>query len=248
MTDSKAQLARLLDEARCIVGFTGAGISTECGIPDFRSPGGFWTRFKPIEFKEFTSSPEIRREAWRRYFGIRDEVEKAKPGRGHKALARLVDEGRMSRIITQNIDNLHQLSGVAEDRIIELHGNGSFARCLSCGMRHELQWVRGIFEAGGEPPDCTACGGLVKSATISFGQAMPEHEMQRAREAIANCDLLLALGSSLVVQPAAHLTLTAKRFGAKLVIINREPTGYDGYADLIVNADIGDVMQSLGLV
>ncbi|MDP4822325.1 MAG: NAD-dependent deacetylase, partial [Aestuariivirgaceae bacterium] len=126
MTDSKAQLARLLDEARSIVGFTGAGISTECGIPDFRSPGGFWTRYKPIEFKEFTSSPEMRREAWRRYFGIRDTVEKASPGRGHRALARLVDEGRMSRIITQNIDNLHQLSGVPEDRIVELHGNGSY--------------------------------------------------------------------------------------------------------------------------
>jgi NAD-dependent deacetylase len=163
-------------------------------------------------------------------------------------LARLVEAGRMRSVITQNIDNLHQLSGVPEEQIIELHGNGSYARCLSCGARHELSWVRERFEAAGEPPDCTQCGGLVKSATISFGQAMPELEMQRAREAIANCDLMLALGSSLVVQPAAHFTLTAKRFGAKLVIINREPTGYDAYADLVVNDDIGDVMEAIGLV
>jgi NAD-dependent deacetylase len=248
MTDSKAQLISLLDDARSIVGFTGAGISTECGIPDFRSPGGFWTRYKPIEFKEFTASPEMRREAWRRYFGIREAVEKAVPGRGHRALARLVETGRMRSVITQNIDNLHQLSGVPEEHIIELHGNGSYARCLSCGARHELSWVREIFENVGDPPDCPHCGGLVKSATISFGQAMPELEMQRAREAIANCDLMLALGSSLVVQPAAHFTLTAKRYGAKLVIINREPTGYDAYADLVVNDDIGDVMEALGLV
>ena len=248
MTDSKAQLAGLLGEAKSIVGFTGAGISTECGIPDFRSPGGFWTRYKPIEFKEFTASAEIRREAWRRYFAIREAVEKAVPGRGHRALARMVEAGHMRRIITQNIDYLHQLSGVPEAQIIVLHGNGSYARCLSCGARHELSWVREIFEAVGDPPDCPQCGGLVKSATISFGQAMPELEMQQAREAIANCDLMLALGSSLVVQPAAHFTLTAKRYGAKLVIINREPTGYDAYADLVVHDDIGDVMQGLGFV
>ena len=225
-----------------MVGFTGAGISTECGIPDFRSPGGIWTRFKPIEFSAFIASAETRREAWRRYFAIRAEVEKARPGRGHRALAELVGQGRMGAIITQNIDNLHQLSGVPDERVIELHGNGSFARCLSCGMRHELSWVKAHFESAGDPPDCPACGGIVKSATISFGQAMPEHEMQRAREAIANCDLLIALGSSLVVQPAAHFTLTAKRYGADLIIINREPTGYDAYADLVIHADIGEVM------
>ena len=245
MTESKNQLLDMLGQARAMVGFTGAGISTEAGIPDFRSPGGFWTRYKPIEFKEFLASADMRREAWRRYFAIRETVEKASPGRGHMALARLVGQGRMHSIITQNIDNLHQLSGVPQERLIELHGNGSYARCLACGQRHELAFVRAHFEQFGDPPDCGACGGLVKSATISFGQPMPELEMQRAREAIANCDLMLALGSSLVVQPAAHFTLTAKRFGAKLVIINREPTGYDAYADLVIHADIGELLAGL---
>lgn len=248
MTASQAQLQDMLQASRQMVGFTGAGISTESGIPDFRSPGGFWTRHKPIDFKQFLASADMRREAWRRYFAIREEVEKARPGRGHRALAGLVRAGRMSSIITQNIDNLHQLSGVEEERVIELHGNGSFARCLSCGQRHELAHVRAHFDATGDPPDCEACGGFVKSATISFGQPMPELEMQRAREAIANCDLMLALGSSLVVQPAAHFTLTAKRYGASLIIINREPTGYDAYADLVIHGEIGDVLERAGLV
>lgn len=245
MTESKTQLLEMLDAARAIVGFTGAGISTEAGIPDFRSPGGFWTQYKPIAFKEFLGSGEMRREAWRRYFAIREQVEKAQPARGHRVLAHMVAAGRMPAIITQNIDNLHQLSGVPDEKLIELHGNGAYARCLSCGKRHELAHVRAHFEQFGDPPDCGECGGLVKSATISFGQPMPELEMQRAREAIANCDLMLALGSSLVVQPAAHFTLTAKRFGAKLIIINREPTGYDAYADLVIHADIGTVLEGL---
>jgi NAD-dependent deacetylase len=247
MTEAQVQLREMLGASQQMVGFTGAGISTESGIPDFRSPGGFWTQHKPIDFKAFTSSAEMRREAWRRYFSLRESVEKARPSRAHVGLAQLVAQGRMGSIITQNIDNLHQAAGVPDAHIIELHGNGSYARCLSCGVRHELSFVRVHFEAEGEPPDCTQCGGLLKSATISFGQPMPELEMQRAREAISNADLMIAMGSSLVVQPAAQFTLTAKRYGCQLVIINREPTGYDAYADLVIHADIGDTLQSLGL-
>ena len=245
MTDSKIEFWRMLAESKSMVGFTGAGISTESGIPDFRSKDGLWTKFKPIEFKEFLASAEMRLEAWRRYFAIYDVVSKAVPGRGHKALARFVANGHMHAVITQNIDNLHQYSGIQDEKIIELHGNGSFARCLSCGAREELHVVRAHLDAFCEVPDCAHCGGLLKSATISFGQAMPELEMQRAREAIANADLMIALGSSLVVQPAAHFTLTAKKYGAKLIIINREPTGYDAYADLVIHGDIGDILEGL---
>ena len=246
MTDSKSQLWQMLAEAQAIVGFTGAGISTESGIPDFRSTDGLWTRFKPIEFKDFLASPEMRLEAWRRYFAIHDVVVKAKPSRGHMALARLVASGHMRSVITQNIDNLHQASGIEPEKIIELHGNGSYAHCLSCGAREELADVRAYIDSHAIAPDCAACGGIIKSATISFGQSMPEWEMQRAREAIANADLMIALGSSLVVQPAAHFTLTAKRYGAKLIIINREATGYDAYADLVIHADIGDMLENIG--
>ena len=235
----------MVQEARRIVAFTGAGISTECGIPDFRSPGGIWTKNSPIEFSDFMASAEMRKEAWTRKFRLDAEFASARPGRGHKALAHLIGSGRASHIITQNIDNLHQMSGVPAEQVIELHGNGTYARCLECGERHELDWVRGIFEGSGSPPDCPDCGGLVKSATISFGQAMPEHEMLRAEAATLNCDLFLAIGSSLVVFPAAGFPLKAKQNGARLVIINREETELDPYADLVLHEDIGTVLEPL---
>ena len=232
-------------DAQNIVAFTGAGISTECGIPDFRSPGGFWTKNAPIYFDEFVSSKAMRIEAWKRKFLLDDTYGNAKPGRSHNILAHLMAVGRLSHVITQNIDNLHQMSGIAPERVIELHGNGSYARCLNCQARHELDWVRGHFEQLGEPPACPACGGLIKTATISFGQAMPEHEMARAEKAIADCDLMLVLGSSLVVFPAAGIPVLAKRNGARLVIINREPTGLDDLADDVFNTEIGAILEHL---
>lgn len=238
------QLQEMVAMARRAVAFTGAGISTESGIPDFRSPGGLWTKNQPIEFSDFLRSREMRNEAWRRKFAMEDSFRAAKPGRGHRALARLLLDGRLSAVITQNIDNLHQVSGIPADRVIELHGNGSYATCLDCGIRYELDWVKEHFEkANGSAPDCADCGGPVKSATISFGQAMPEEPMRQAEIETLAADLFLAIGSSLVVWPAAGFPLRAKRNGARLVILNREPTDLDDIADLVIRDDIGDVLE-----
>jgi len=236
------RLRDLIAEAERIVPFTGAGISTECGIPDFRSPGGIWTRNKPIQFADFVSSREMRDESWRRRFAMEDSFGGARPGRGHLALASLYRVGKVPGLVTQNIDNLHQASGIAAQDVVELHGNTTYALCLDCAKRYELGWVREKFEAAGRrAPDC-ACGGYIKTATISFGQAMPSNAMQRAEELAIACDLFLVIGSSLVVWPAAGFPLLAKRKGATLVIINREPTEFDEIADLVVHDDIGDVL------
>jgi len=225
------------------VAFTGAGISTECGVPDYRSKNSPWTRNKPIEFELFMSDVLMREEAWRRKFVLDDIYAHAEPGRGHWALASLVAAGKVTAIITQNIDNLHQASGVEEAHIIELHGNGTYATCLACGLRHELADIRAEFEATGAAPICRACGGIVKSATVSFGQAMPEAAMRRAHAAATDCDLFLAIGSSLVVYPAAAFPAVARQKGARLVILNGEPTPLDEEADLILRGDIGDILQ-----
>jgi NAD-dependent deacetylase len=243
--DAIDELHALLDRAAAIVGFTGAGVSTESGVPDFRTPGSPWMLNKPIPFDAFVASREARIEAWRRKFTMDDHFAGAAPNRGHRALARLVANGRSPGIITQNIDNLHQASGVPDDRIVELHGNGTYATCLICGWRHELAAIRPGFEATGEPPACVMCAGPVKSATISFGQAMPQAQMRRAHELALEADLFLVLGSSLVVFPAATLPLIAKRNGAKLVIVNREPTELDPVADLVVRAEIGPALARL---
>jgi NAD-dependent deacetylase len=237
------ELRRLIAEACNIVAFTGAGISTESGIPDFRSPGGIWTKYKPIEFGDFVRSEEARRESWRRKFATHPTMQKATPNAGHRALARLVEHGRMSAVITQNIDGLHQASGVPEGKVIELHGNTTYAVCLDCQRRYELDWVRAIFEDGERLPQCTDCSGHVKTATISFGQSMPEAEMARAHTATLAADLFIVLGSSLVVYPAAGFPVLAKRNGSRLVIVNREPTDQDDMADLVINAEIGSTMS-----
>ena len=237
------RLRQLLAESRRTVAFTGAGISTECGIPDFRSPGGIWSKYRPIDFQTFMASAEARRKALTRYIKVREAVGSPEPGRGHRAIAGLAGEGRLSHVITQNIDGLHQASGLEPEQVIELHGNGTYAHCLSCGRRHELDWVAAELEAKPGAPHCLGCGGIVKTATISFGQAMPVEEMRRAEAATLACDLFLAIGSSLVVWPAAGFPLMASRNGAKLVIVNREPTDMDDTADLVVHEDIGDVME-----
>lgn len=238
---SYAVLHRLVAECRQMAGFTGAGISTECGVPDFRSPGSPWTRHTPIDFAAFCSSPAIRAEAWRRKFAIDDLHVGARPGRGHRAIAALIGSGRMRAVITQNVDGLHQASGLDNDQVIELHGNGTYAACLGCHARYELAEVRRRFEVSGTAPDC-ACGAPIKSATISFGQTMPRDQMQRARQVALACDLFLAIGSSLVVRPAAALPVLAKENGATLIIINRESTPLDDIADFTLRGDIGDIL------
>lgn len=236
------QLGELIAASKVIVPFTGAGISTESGIPDFRSPGGIWTRNRPIPFDEFVASQEARDEAWRRRFAMQQTFAQARPTRGHRALASLHKAGKIPAVITQNIDNLHQESGFASDRVIELHGNTTFGRCIGCGARYELAWVRDRMDAVGHAPDCERCLEPVKTATISFGQSMPEAEMRRATELAQTCDLFVVIGSSLVVWPAAGFPQLAKTCGAKLVIINNERTDQDEVADLVINDDIGDTL------
>ena len=235
-------LRELLAAAHHAVVFTGAGISTESGIPDFRSPGGIWTRMAPIDFQDFVRSDEMRREAWRRRFAMEDTFHAAEPNRGHRAVATLVRRGTVSSVITQNIDGLHQASGVPDRQVIELHGNTTYAACLDCGERHELAPIRAAFETDGTSPRCVKCEGLVKTATISFGQSMPVLAMQLAEAETLAADLFIVLGSSLVVYPAAGFPELAKHNGAKLVIVNREETGLDRYADLVLHEPIGDTL------
>lgn len=242
---SADRLVDLLRDARRAVVFTGAGISTESGIPDFRSPGGVWSQMKPIYFQDFVASEDMRREAWRRTFSGAAKWVGAEPNVGHRAVAKLMEIGKVSAIITQNVDNLHQAAGAPADKVIEVHGNASYAKCLRCWLRHEIEDFREGFEGRGELPACRSCGGIVKTATISFGQPMPEAEMTRATEEAEACDLFLAIGSSLVVYPAAGLPILAKRAGARLVIINREPTEMDEIADLVILAEIGPLMREV---
>lgn len=243
MTADADRLRDLIAAAERIVIFTGAGVSTESGIPDFRSPGGIWTRFKPIYFDDFMSSRESRRETWRRKIETDKTMAVAAPNRGHQAIASLVSRGKASAVITQNIDGLHQASGVPDEKVIELHGNATYAKCLDCGERHDLPEIVEPFERDETLPKCKACGSeFVKTATISFGQQMPEEPMRRAQEETLSADLFIAIGSSLVVYPAAGFPVMAKQNGAGLAILNREPTELDGYADLVLNAEIGPTL------
>src|SRR5919107_6334427 len=215
-----ADLRRLIESSRRAVVFTGAGISTESGIPDFRSPTGIWARMKPIHFQDYVSSAAARREAWRRKFENEPVMRAAEPNRGHRAVARLVREGKVSSVITQNIDGLHQASGIPPEKVIELHGNTTYATCLDCGARYEIADLRTVFERDGAVPACEHCLGHVKTATVSFGQSMPPVALRRAEEETLAADLFVVLGSSLVVYPAAGFPELAKRNGARLVIIN----------------------------
>jgi NAD-dependent deacetylase len=245
MPAAHERLAALLAQSRRAVIFTGAGISTESGIPDFRSPGGVWSRMKPIYFDEFIASKEQRREAWRRVFANSSGWVGARPNEGHYAVARLVASGKAASVITQNVDNLHQESGVPSQQVIELHGNASYAACLACGLRHELEALKQSFLGRDMIPVCRECGGLVKTATVSFGQAMPQEAMRRAEAETLACDLFLVLGSSLVVFPAAGFPRRAKENGAKLAIVNREPTPLDGHADLALHEEIGPLLSAV---
>lgn len=240
-----AEFRSLIAHAAKVVVFTGAGISTESGIPDFRSPGGIWAKNQPIDFGEFLASEEMRRESWRRKFATEETISRAEPNKGHLAIARWVSAGKVSHIITQNVDGLHQRSGVPDEQIIELHGNSTYASCLDCATHHELDPIREAFRRDETLPVCMKCGGIVKTATISFGQAMPETEMVRAHDATGQCDLFLAIGSSLVVYPAAGFPLVAKRQGARLVILNRDSTEHDLQADLVINREIGPTLSSV---
>lgn len=235
-------LANIIEESSRVVVFTGAGISTESGIPDFRSPGGIWTKYQPIQFQDFVASRESRLESWRRKAATEQTIAKSEPNRGHRAVSKLVQSGKASSVITQNIDGLHQKSGVPDANVIELHGNATYASCLSCSKRFELEPILSAFKVDESLPVCDACEGIVKTATISFGQPMPEAEMERAQEETFKCDLFIAIGSSLLVYPAAGFPALAKDNGAKLIILNREPTPLDDIADMAIHAEIGPTL------
>ena len=245
MKEEVKVLKDLLSKSNRVVIFTGAGISTESGIPDFRGPQGLWKTVSPIDFTEFISSEEKRRERWSRQFSGTSDVARAKPNSGHMAIAKLVAIGKVSHVITQNVDGLHQKSGIPDDRIIELHGNSNYAKCLECEKRFELLPLKTEFLAQGTLPTCDLCGGIVKTATISFGQSMPMHAMESADAAALACDLFIAIGSSLQVFPAASLPQVAKNAGAKLAIINNESTNLDVLCDLVIHAQIGPTLSAV---
>ena len=242
MRDATTLLRRMIEETSRISVFTGAGISTESGIPDFRSPGGVWSRERPIPFEEFLASEAARQETWRRRFALEPILRAAQPNRGHAAVAALVAAGRTEAVVTQNIDGLHQAAGVPDAQVIEVHGNTTWAACLECGRRHEIADLAAGFAADQRAPRCAGCGGLVKTATIAFGQAMPTAAMARAEAAMTAAELCLVVGSSLVVWPAAGLPVAAKRAGAVLAIVNRTPTPLDEMADLVLRGEIGAVL------
>lgn len=245
MTDSAGleRLRALLDASQRVVVFTGAGISTESGIPDFRGPQGLWKTMKPTQFQDFIASDKVRQETWSKRFTGARSMERATPNKGHIAVAKLVVEGKVSAVITQNVDNLHQDAGVPEAQVIELHGNATYARCLHCQLRYEMTDIEMEFSRSGRVGPCRGCGGIIKSATISFGQSMPEAAMVRADIETKACDLVLVMGSSLQVYPAAAFPEYAKRRGARLVIINNEETPLDGIADLVLHQPIGAALS-----
>ncbi|REJ93995.1 MAG: NAD-dependent protein deacylase [Planctomycetota bacterium] len=238
-----AQLAAWISEARSAVAFTGAGISTESGIPDFRSPGGVWSRSQPVYFDEFLRDPAAREEYWRQKAESHRDFREARPNIAHEELARWEESGRLVGVITQNIDGLHQVAG--SRTVWELHGTAREIACLECTHRENADRLVEQFIAEGRAPDCPRCGGLIKHATISFGQALPEDVLLAAAQAAQRADLFITIGSSLVVTPAANLPVIAKQSGAKLVIINRDATPLDSMADLVINAAIGETFRAV---
>ena len=236
-------LKQFIKKSNRIVIFTGAGISTESGIPDFRGPKGVWKTQTPIDYRDFIASEEVRRESWRRKFSGELNLENATANSGHYAITTLVETGKVVKVITQNVDGLHQQSGTKSEFVIELHGNASYATCLSCTERFELAEIKSAFLTEGILPTCNYCGGIIKTATVSFGQSMPAVVMQKAEAATCSSDLFVVVGSSLVVYPAAGLPMLAKENGAKLVIINEQSTDLDSLFDLIIHAQIGDTLS-----
>jgi NAD-dependent deacetylase len=246
MTTDLDRAATLLGEARRLVVLTGAGISTESGIPDFRSPGGLWTRYDPtkLTFDKFCASAETRRTYWEMGNELFPALRDAQPNTAHRVLAALERRGGLLRIVTQNVDGLHQKAGSSASVMIEIHGTALEVGCLTCGARQDRGPVQARFAAGEHDLRCE-CGGLLKPATISFGQAMPERETAQAFADAAAADVFLVIGSSLAVYPAAGLPRVAVDNGAPLVIVNREPTPYDDYAELVLHGSAGETLGAV---
>lgn len=240
-------LVTLIHEANRIVAFTGAGVSTESGIPDFRSPGGIWDKYDPdvITYQNFMGSDENRKVYWQFNGELYAGLKQAKPNPTHHAIAELERMGKLDCVITQNIDNLHQEAGNSPEKVIELHGNAFKVRCLQCGIKYSRDEIQVRLEKGEKIPKCNECGGSLKPRTILFGEAMPESETREAFNRARNCDLLIILGSSLVVYPAAYVPMEAINAGAKLAIINLSNTPYDSYAEIVIHGRCGEVMSEV---
>ena len=224
--------------------FTGAGISTESGIPDFRSKGGIWDKYRPIYFDEFMSSKEARIEYWERHAELYPDLMKAKPNCAHMALAQLHEMGLLEAVITLNIDGLHQDSGIPGKQVIELHGNTRRARCMSCRQIVSLHEVHKRIEQGDSAPECE-CGGYLKSDTISFGQAMPVDEMEKATELSQNADVFMVVGSTLLVHPAAAMPGYATKYGSFLAIVNLSETPYDDVSNVLIQGKAGQILPEI---
>ena len=242
-----SQAAQWISDSKRLIVFVGAGLSTESGIPDFRSPGGLWDRYNPEDFyyQNFVASEKSREKYWQMATEMYQTLKNARPNPAHLAIAELEKLGRLDRVITQNIDGLHFKAGNTAEKVIELHGTALHVYCLTCKKRYERDEIQERLRHGVKVPYCDACGGILKPATISFGQSMPEQETQEAFERATLSDLFMVIGSSLVVQPAASLPQVAKRNGARLIIINREETPMDDLADLVIHGQAGPIMAGI---
>jgi NAD-dependent deacetylase len=247
MTKEIEQVAQWITTSKRVVVFSGAGLSTESGIPDFRSPGGVWDRYNPEDFyfQNFLASEASREKYWQMATEMYEPMKKAQPNLAHLAIAEMERLGKLDSVITQNIDGLHFKAGNSEEKVIQLHGTAMHVSCLTCQKRYDRDEIQGRIQRGLKVPYCDDCGGPLKPSTISFGQSMPERETKEAYHRSSLSDLFIAIGSSLVVQPAASMPLMAKRNGAKLVIINRDPTPYDNMADIVIHGQAGPVMASI---
>ena len=247
MEERLTQIAQWIVSSKKVVVFSGAGLSTESGIPDFRSPGGIWDRYDPedLTFQNFLASEASREKYWEMATEFYRPIKMARPNQAHLAIAELERLGKLDCVITQNIDGLHHKAGNSEERVIELHGTAIFVSCLNCGERYDRDEIQERVLRGQKTPRCDDCGGILKRATVSFGQPMPQRETQEAYHRSSACDLFIVVGSSLVVQPAASMPLVAKRNGARLAIINRDPTPYDDIADAVVHGQAASAMASI---
>ena len=247
MAEETKQIARWITTSQRLVVFVGAGLSTESGIPDFRSPGGVWDRYNPEDFyfQNFIASEAAREKYWQMATEMYEPMKKAQPNLAHLAIAELERLGKLDCIITQNIDGLHLKAGNSEEKVIQLHGTAMAVSCLHCEKRYDRDEIQERIRKGVKAPVCDDCGGPLKPATISFGQAMPERETQEAYRRSASSDLFIVIGSSLVVHPAASMPSVARRNGAKLVIINRDPTPYDDRADIVIHGQAGPLMATI---
>jgi NAD-dependent deacetylase len=246
MMEEVEHLAQLIVQCQRVVVFTGAGISTESGIPDFRSPGGIWSRYDPEDFtiQKFLSGPAARKTIWKMSIegGLLTE---AKPNLAHFAIAELYQLGKLDCVITQNIDNLHQKAGLPEDRVFELHGNMGWVACLSCHRRFPMPEVLQKIKEGVEVPDCPDCQGILKPDAVFFGEALPQETLREAIRRAQNCNLLIVIGSTLVIYPAAYIPTYARDAGAKLAIVNLTSTPFDGYAEVVIRGKAGQTMSEV---